>query len=172
LPVRKFGERQPKVHERVFVAPNAEVIGDVILNDDVSIWFGAVLRGDIESITVGARSNVQDNAVVHCDEGFPCVIGNDVIVGHGAIIHGATIHNGALIGMGAILLNGAVIGEGAIIAAGALVPEGKEIPAGYLAVGVPAKALREISAEERERLKKGTTVYVDEKDRYLHELES
>lgn len=169
MTIRRLGSQHPTIGERVFVAPNAEVIADVTLADDVGIWFGAVLRGDIENISIGARSNVQDNAVLHTDLGAPCTIGEDVTIGHGAIIHGATVEKGALIGMGAILLNGAKVGAGAIVAAGALVPEGKEVPAGWLAVGVPAKAVRELTAAEIERSAKNTAHYVTEKDLYLEE---
>lgn len=159
--------RTPRVGARVFVAPGAQVIGDCTLGDDVGIWFNAVLRGDLEPITVGARSNVQDGAVLHTDKGCPCQIGQDVTIGHGAIVHGAKVGDGALIGMGAIVLSGAVIGAGALVAAGALVPEGREIPAGWLAMGSPAKPLRELTPAERERIARGTADYVANKDRYL-----
>lgn len=168
--IRSLGTVRPSLGDRVFVAPSAEVIGDVTLGADTGIWFGAVLRGDIARISVGDRSNVQDNAVIHTDCDTPCLIGADVTIGHGAIVHGATVHDGALIGMGAIVLNRAVVGEGAIVAAGALVPEGKEIPARWLAIGVPAKPVRELTPAELERTRKNTAHYVAEKDRYLQDL--
>jgi len=161
------GTHRPRLGERVFIAPGARVIGDCRLGDDVGIWFNAVLRGDLEPIEIGERSNVQDGAVLHTDFGLPCRIGKDVTVGHSAIVHGATVEDGALIGMGAIVLSGARIGRGALVAAGALVPEGKEIPAGWLAMGVPAKAVRELTEEEKERIARGVVHYVEEKDRYL-----
>lgn len=161
------GRPGPKVGHRVFVAPGARVIGDCTLRDDVSIWFNAVLRGDLEPIEVGERSNVQDGAVLHTDPGLPCRIGKDVTIGHAAIVHGAIVEDGALIGMGAIVLSGARVGKGALVAAGALVPEGREIPAGWLAMGTPAKAVRELTPEERERIARGTAHYVHQKERYL-----
>lgn len=157
----------PKVGARVFIAPGARVIGACILGDDASVWFNAVLRGDLEPIEIGERSNIQDGAVLHTDAGMPCRIGREVTVGHGAIVHGAYVEDGALIGMGAVVLSGARIGKGALVAAGALVPEGKEIPAGWLAMGVPAKAVRELTPEEKERIARGVDHYVKEKDRYL-----
>lgn len=162
---------RPRTGARVFIAPGAQVIGACTLADDVGIWFNAVLRGDLEPIEVGARSNVQDGSVLHTDQGLPCIIGADVTVGHGAIVHGARVGDGALIGMGAIVLSGAVVGEGALVAAGSLVPEGREIPAGWLAMGTPAKPVRELSDEERKRAMRGTQGYVHNKDRYLKELE-
>lgn len=165
-----LGDVRPKVGARVFIADGARVIGDCTLGDDVGIWYHAVLRGDLEPIRVGARSNIQDGAVLHTDAGLPCEIGEDVTVGHGAIVHGARVGKGALIGMGAIVLSGATIGEGALVAAGSLVPEGRDIPAGWLAMGVPAKPIRELRPEERQRALKGTQGYVDNKDRYLKEV--
>lgn len=165
--VRISGAPEPRVGQRVFIAPGARVIGDCTLHDDVGIWFNAVLRGDLEPIEIGERSNVQDGAVVHTDAGLPCRIGKEVTIGHSAIVHGATVEDGALIGMGAIVLSGARIGKGAIVAAGALVPEGREIPAGWLAMGTPAKAVRELTSEERERIVRGVEHYVQQKDRYL-----
>ncbi len=162
---------RPQRGARVFVAPGARVIGECTLGDDVGIWFNAVLRGDLEPIEVGARSNVQDGAVLHTDPGLPCIIGCDVTVGHGAIVHGARVEDGALIGMGAILLSGAVIGAGSLVAAGSLVPEGREIPPGWLAMGSPAKPVRQLREDERERALSGTQSYVRNKDRYLKELE-
>lgn len=167
--VKLNGGFEPRIGRRVFVAPGARVIGRCTLDDDVSVWFHAVLRGDLEPIEIGERTNVQDGAVLHTDPGFPCRIGRDVTIGHGAIVHGATVGDGALIGMGAIVLSGARIGPGALVAAGALVPEGREIPAGWLALGTPAKAVRELTAEEKERIARGTAHYVQEKERYLQE---
>lgn len=162
-----FEGRLPLLGERVWIAPTSAVIGDVSLADDASVWFQAVLRGDIEPIRVGAESNIQDGAVLHTDEGYPCEVGRRVTIGHHAIVHGARVGDGALIGMGATVLSGAVVGEGALVAAGALVPEGKEIPPGHLAIGVPAKVVRELSEEERVRVAAGVEAYLDRKRRYL-----
>ena len=151
----------PDVHSTVFVAPGAMLIGDVTIGEESSIWFNSVLRGDLEPIRIGCRTNVQDGAVIHMDKEIPCVIGDDVTIGHGAILHSCTIGNEALIGMGAILLTGSVIGERAIVAAGALIREGQEIPPGSLAVGVPAKVLREVTEAELERVRHGKDDYVE-----------
>ena len=150
----------PNVHDTVFVAPGAMIIGDVTIGAESSIWFNSVLRGDLEPIRIGDRTNVQDGAVIHTDKAFPCSIGDDITIGHGAILHGCTIGNEVLIGMGAILLTGSVIGERAIVAAGALIREGQEIPPGSLAVGVPAKVLREVTESELERTQHGKNDYV------------
>mgnify|MGYP001077191570 CR=1 FL=1 len=168
----RLGDRSPKLGSRVFVADGAKVIGDCVLDDDVSIWFNAVLRGDIEPIVVGARSNVQDGAVLHTDPGFPCRIGEDVTVGHGAIVHGAVVGDGALIGMGAVVLSGAVIGEGALVAAGSLVPEGREIPPGWLALGTPAKPVRALTPDDLDRMARGVRHYLERKEAYLRDLRS
>ncbi len=135
-----------------WVAPNASVIGGVKLGAGASVWFAATLRSDTEAVSVGAGSNVQDGAVVHADPGFPARIGENVTVGHQAIVHGASIGAGSLVGMQAVVLNGARIGEGCLIGAGAVVTEGKEIPAGHLALGAPARAVRELSKEEKASL--------------------
>ena len=131
-----------------WIAPTATVIGDVIMKTNASVWFGAVLRGDNETITIGENSNVQDNGVLHTDMGYPLTIGSNVTIGHMAMIHGATIGEGSLIGIGAILLNGARIGRNCIIGAGALVTEGKEIPDNSLAVGAPARVVRLVTEAE------------------------
>ena len=132
---------RPEVHASAFVAPSADLIGDVTLAAHSSVWFGAVLRGDTEHVVVGEGSNVQDGAVLHADPGFPCTLGAGVTVGHRAIVHGATCEAGSLVGMGAIMLNGSRLGVGAVLGASALLPEGREIPDGMLAVGVPAKVV-------------------------------
>jgi carbonic anhydrase/acetyltransferase-like protein (isoleucine patch superfamily) len=131
-----------------WVAPNAVVLGKVKLEEDASIWFGAVLRGDNELITIGARSNVQDGSVLHTDPGFPLTIGEDCTIGHMAMLHGCTIGRGSLIGIGSIIMNGAKIGEESVIGAGALVPEGKEFPARSMVLGSPGKVVRQLSDEE------------------------
>ncbi len=153
---------------RVFVAENATVIGDVVLGDDVSVWFGAVVRGDRDRIVVGAGSNIQDNAVVHTTIGFPVTIGRDVSVGHGAVLHGCTIRDRVLVGMGAVVLNGAVVGEGSIIGAGAVITEGKEIPAHSLVLGVPGKVVKETTSAQREKIFHNAREYVRLAERYRH----
>jgi len=154
-----------------FIAPTATVLGKVELGRQVSVWFGAVLRGDYEFIRVGDGSNVQDNAVLHTDWGCPLNIGKGVVVGHAAILHGATIGDDVLIGMGAKVLNRAVIGEGSIIAAGALVPEGKEIPPRSLVMGMPGKVVREVTDEQLEKIRKNARDYVEKIPQYLSGLE-
>jgi carbonic anhydrase/acetyltransferase-like protein (isoleucine patch superfamily) len=138
------------VHESVFIAPTATVIGDVTIGANSSIWYGTVVRADLDAVVVGERTNVQDNCVIHVDRDAPTHIGNDVVIGHGAIVHSARIGDRALIGMGAILQVGCVIGEGAVVGAGAVVTENKEIPAFAVAVGIPAKVIRQLTPEQVE----------------------
>ena len=142
----------PEIGAGVWIAPTAAVIGRVVLEDDANIWFGAVLRGDGEEIRVGAGSNVQDNAVLHTDTGYPLRIGANCTVGHNAMLHGCTIGDGSLIGMGATVLNGARIGKGCLIGACALITEGKEIPDSSLVMGAPGKVIRMLDAEAQEKL--------------------
>ena len=141
--------RVPRIAGTAWVAPDANVIGDVTLEDEASVWFGATLRGDNEPIVIGAGSNVQENVVIHTDPGFPVEVAENCTIGHKAMLHGCRIGPGALIGMGATVLNGAVIGAGSLIGAGALVTEGKEIPPGSLVMGTPAKVVRALDAERR-----------------------
>jgi carbonic anhydrase/acetyltransferase-like protein (isoleucine patch superfamily) len=143
-----------------WVAPDAHVIGKVMLGADVGIWFGAVIRGDNETITLGAGTNVQEHAMLHTDPGFPLTTGRGCTLGHGAILHGCTLGDNVLVGMGAIVLNGAIIGEGSLVGAGALVTEGKEFPPHSLIVGSPARAIRTLDAAAREGLAKGAAGYV------------
>lgn len=158
----------PKVHDAVFVAPGAMLIGDVTIGEESSVWFNCVLRGDLEPIRIGCRTNVQDGAVIHMDREMPCLIGDDVTIGHGAILHSCIIGNDALIGMGAILLSGSVIGARAIVAAGALVREGQEIPPDALAMGVPAKVVRDVTAAELARVRRGKDDYVSRARQMRH----
>ena len=162
-----FGGRT--IGSETYVAPNATLAGDVNLGNNVTILFGAVLRADMDSITIGDCSNVQDNAVIHESVGKPVVIGKNVSIGHGAIIHGAKIEDNCLIGMGAIVLNDAKIGEGSLIAAGALVSERKEIPPRSLVMGVPGKVVRELTEEEVQANIINAETYVGVGQRYLHE---
>lgn len=158
--------RPELVDESAFVASNATVLGDVHVGAKASIWFGAVVRGDTDSIHIGDRSNVQDLCVVHADPGFPTRIGSDVTIGHAAVIHGATIEDGALIGIRAVVLNGAVVGSGALVGAGAVVTEGTIIPPGHLAVGVPAKVVKELTPEQIQRIEHSSAHYADAIESY------
>lgn len=151
----------PQVHPQAWVAPNATLVGQVALGEDASVFYGSVLRGDMNSIEIGARSNIQDGCVVHVDDGFPVRIGTNVSVGHRAVVHGATVEDDCLIGMGSVILNGARIGRGSVIAAGAVVPEGAEIPPGSLVAGVPGKVKRELSSEQIDGVVNNAAIYVD-----------
>ncbi len=150
----------PQVPDRAFVAGSAHLLGRVRLEEDASVWYTAVLRGDQEHITVGARTNIQDGCVLHADSGLPATLGADVTVGHRAVVHGCTVEDGCLIGMGAVLLNGCRIGAGSLVAAGTVVLEGTEVPPGSLVVGSPGKVRRELSAEERGVLAASAEHYV------------
>lgn len=156
-----IGGKEPQVDPGAFVAPTASVIGDVTLGAGASVWYGAVLRGDVERITVGAQANVQDNVTLHADPGFPVSVGERVSIGHNAVVHGATVEDDCLIGMGATVLNGAVIGAGSLVAAQALVPQGMVVPPGSLVAGVPAKVRRELSEEERQGVTLNGTMYAE-----------
>jgi carbonic anhydrase/acetyltransferase-like protein (isoleucine patch superfamily) len=160
----------PRVAADVFVAPGAAVIGDVEIGSGASIWFNAVLRGDVAAIRIGERSNVQDGAVLHVDPGTPCIVGDDVTIGHGAIVHGTTIGDSVTIGMGAIVLSRSRIGAGAVVAAGAVVPEDAVVPAGALVMGVPARERGELDPERRAFLSLGTLRYVENAERYRRTL--
>jgi len=163
-----FEGKKPSLGERVFIAPGCHILGDVRIGDDASIWYHCVLRGDIHSIDIGARSNLQDGVILHVEHGlFPTILEEESSVGHGAILHGCLLRRGCLVGMGATVLNGAEVGEGALVAAGALVREGFKIPAGTLAAGVPAVIRRDLSVEEISRVHETAARYVEYKDRYL-----
>ncbi|MFF7312235.1 DapH/DapD/GlmU-related protein [Streptomyces sp. NPDC008137] len=156
-----IGGREPQVDPEAFVAPTASVIGGVTLGAGASVWYGAVLRGDVESISVGADSNVQDNCTLHADPGFPVAVGERVSIGHNAVVHGATVEDDCLIGMGATVLNGAVIGAGSLVAAQALVPQGMVVPPGSLVAGVPAKVKRPLTEEEKQGVTLNGTMYAE-----------
>jgi len=161
--------RPELVNPSAWIAPTAILRGEVQVDALASIWFGTVIRGDSAPIHIGEGSNVQDLCCLHADPGFPCQIGQRVTIGHGAIVHGATVENDALIGIGATVLNGAIIGSGSIVGAGALVPEGKVIPPGSLAVGVPAKVIRTLTEEDRERIAHAAAHYIELSRRYAKE---
>ena len=156
-----------------FIAPTAAVIGNVVLGDGASVWFSAVIRGDNETIRIGARSNIQDGSVCHSDPGSPLTVGESVTVGHNATIHGCTIGDGTLVGINAVVLNGAKIGRNCVIGANCLVPEGMEIPDGSLVMGVPAKIRRELTSAEQAHFSHNADHYVNNAvrfDRDLHVL--
>lgn len=154
----------------IWIAPGAFVIGKVVLLEQSSVWFNAVLRGDTELIQVGRRSNVQDLALLHADPGFPCTLGDGVTIGHGAIVHGATIADNVLIGMRAVVMNGAVVSSDSIVGAGAVVSEGTVIPPGSLVLGVPGRIKRETTAEEREYIRFAASHYVGNAGRFLSQF--
>lgn len=171
MPIYALNEVAPDLAPDLgWIAPDAQVIGRVRIGSDASVWWGAVLRGDNELIDVGARSNVQDASVLHTDPGHPLHIEEDVTIGHRVMLHGCRVERGALIGIGATVLNGAVVSAGAIIGAHALVPEGRVIPPGTLALGVPARVVRELTPEERARLPESSARYVENARRYREGL--
>ncbi|PCG15005.1 MULTISPECIES: gamma carbonic anhydrase family protein [Sphingomonas] len=161
MPLYAFKDRRPTRHPDAWVAPSADVIGDVRLAEGVSVWFGAVIRGDNTPIPIGARSNVQEGAMLHSDPGAPLTVGEDCTIGHHAILHGCTIGDRVLIGMGAIVLNRAVISDDCIVGAGALVTEGKTFPPRSLIVGSPARAVRELDDAAVAALKMSAAHYVE-----------
>ena len=176
--IRSHGGIYPNLGLRVYVDLAATVIGNVSLGDDVSVWPGAVIRGDMHSITVGARSNIQDNAVLHITHasdfnpaGWPLSIGEDVVIGHRAILHGCTLGNRILVGNGAIVNDGVIVEDEVIIGAGCIVPPGKTLPSGFVYVGNPCKQLREVSEKEKTFFSYSPANYVKLKNQYLLELE-
>jgi carbonic anhydrase/acetyltransferase-like protein (isoleucine patch superfamily) len=160
--IRSFGDARPRLHPSVWLAPGCVVVGDVTIGPDSTVWYGAVLRGDVESIRIGARTNLQDQAVVHVTrDTFPAVVGDEVTVGHRAVVHGCRIGDGALVGIGACVLDGATVGEGALVGAGSVVTPGVTIPAGHVAMGTPARVVRELDLDERKLQIERTLQYVD-----------
>jgi gamma-carbonic anhydrase len=159
--IRAYKGALPRVAESAYIDSSAQVIGDVIIGERSSVWPNVSIRGDVNFIRIGDETNIQDNVVLHVDHArYPCIVGNRVTVGHAVVLHGCEIEDGALIGIGAIVLNGAKIGAGAVIAAGSVIPEGMQVPVRTLAMGIPAKVRREISAEEEERFRKNCDNYV------------
>ncbi len=175
-----FEGRSPRIDPTAFVAPGAWLIGDVEIGAQASIWYGCVLRGDGNRIRVGARSNVQDGSVIHVDpprpgtpeEGFPALIGEDVLIGHLAMVHGCTLHDRAFVGLGAIVMDGCVIESDAMLAAGALLTQGKRIPSGQLWAGRPAKYVRDLSPQDVEGMRSGAAHYVDLGRRHREAIEA
>ncbi|MEP3846127.1 MAG: gamma carbonic anhydrase family protein [Paracoccaceae bacterium] len=165
-----LGDKQPTIHDDTWVAPDANLIGDIVLEAASSVWFCATLRGDNETITVGAGTNVQENCVFHTDLGFPLTIGRNCTIGHKVMLHGCSIGDNSLIGMGATILNGAKIGKNCLIGAGALITEGKEIPDGSLVMGTPGKVVRSLDAAAIKMLEASALHYQDNMRRFRAEL--
>ena len=167
MPLYALDGIAPEIDANVgWIAPTAVLVGKIVVGADVGIWFGVVARGDNEPISIGARSNVQENAVLHTDMGFPLTIGEGCTIGHKAMLHGCTIGDNTLIGMGATVLNGAKIGNNCLIGAGALITEGKIIPDGSLVVGAPGKVIRELDEEAIEKLRRSAKGYVENARRF------
>ena len=171
MPLYRIDGQEPSVPADSWVAPSAELIGDVRLGHEVGIWFGAVIRADNTAIVVGDRTNVQEGAMLHSDPGYPLVVGSGCTIGHHAILHGCTIEDDVLVGMGATVLNGATIGAGSLVGAGALVTEGKSFPPGSLIVGSPARAVRTLDETARAGLRLSAAHYVERQRRYAAKLE-
>ena len=167
MPLHSYRGARPTIGQRVFIADGAHIIGKVTLGDDANIWFNAVLRGDIQPIMVGARTNIQDNSTVHVDYAHPALIAEDVTIGHGVTVHGCTIERQVLIGMNAVLLTGCTIGWGSIVGANALVTENKVIPPRSLVLGSPGRVVRSISDEELQELLESAKGYVEEAAAYM-----
>ncbi len=164
--IRPWREMQPRLGERVYVDVSAQVIGDVELGEDASVWMNSVVRGDVNSIRIGARTNLQDGCVVHVTARHPTQLAEDVTVGHSVVLHGCTIARLCLVGIGSIVLNGAVVGEASIVAAGSLVPEGMIVPPGSLVMGSPAAVKRRVSEQERGELQRYVQNYLGYKEEY------
>lgn len=163
----EFEDKQPQIGARVFIAPTAVIIGDVILEDDVSIWFGAVLRGDMAPIRVGKKSNIQDNCTVHTDYDKPAIIGASVTVGHNAVVHGCTIEDACLIGINAVVLNGAMVKTGSVVAAGSVVREGQVVGPNQLVAGSPAVVKRDLDETMAAKLREPAQRYARLKSKYI-----
>jgi carbonic anhydrase/acetyltransferase-like protein (isoleucine patch superfamily) len=170
--IYRLGEKRVVRHGETFVAPNATLIGSVIMHERSSVWFNVVARGDNDPIVIGPDTNIQDGSVLHTDAGVPMTIGRGVTVGHKVMLHGCTIDDHALIGIGAVVLNRAKIGKYCIIGANALITEGKEIPDGSMVMGAPGKVIRQLTDEERKKLELSAAHYVENARRYLRDLQA
>lgn len=159
LPAMPLHLPEPRIHPGALIAPGARIYGDVEIADRVFVLFGVVMRAEMDRIAIGRQTNVQDNTVIHCDEGIPCLIGERVTIGHAAVVHGTNVADGCLIGIGARTLNGSVLGEGSWLAAGSVLTEGTEIPPWTLAVGTPARVVRDLTDDERARAARGVDHY-------------
>ncbi|HQQ69550.1 MAG TPA: gamma carbonic anhydrase family protein [Alicycliphilus sp.] len=166
MAIYELGGVAPQVAASAWVADSAEVMGNVVLGEDASLWFGTVVRGDCERISIGAGTNVQDASVLHADVGVPLVIGSNVTVGHQVMLHGCTIGDESLIGIGAVVLNGAKIGKNCLVGAGSLVTEGKEFPDGSMILGSPARVVRQLTPEQIEGLRQSARHYMDNARRF------
>lgn len=162
----------PRIAPSVFLAPGSVIIGDVEIGEESSIWFNAVIRGDVAPIRIGQRSNVQDGAVLHLDAGTPCIVGNEVTIGHSAIVHGTTVGDGVTIGMGAVVLSRSTIGSESIVAASALVPEDGQVAEGTLVMGVPARERRALTPDERLASRENARRYVRNAAQYMLDLQA
>ncbi|MBB3190485.1 gamma carbonic anhydrase family protein [Halomonas cerina] len=171
MAIYRYAGQVPDIAEDVYVAETADVIGQVTLKRNASVWYQAVLRGDTDHLEVGEESNIQDGAVLHADPGFPLTVGKGVTVGHQAMLHGCTIGDGSLIGIQAVILNGAVIGKNCLVGAGAVIKEGASFPDNSLIVGAPARVVRELSEEAIADLRKNAAGYVERARRHASELE-
>lgn len=160
MSIYQLDDKAPQVHPSAWVADSAQVMGDVVLAEDSSVWFGTVIRGDTATITVGAGTNIQDGSVLHADEGLPLTVGAHVTVGHQVMLHGCTVGDGSLIGIGAVVLNGARIGKHCLVGAGSLVTEGKVFPDGSMILGSPAKVVRQLTPAQIEMLERSAQNYV------------
>ena len=166
MAIYQLDDLTPAIHETAWVADSAQVLGNVRLAQDSSVWFGVVIRGDMDAISVGRGTNIQDNSVLHADHGVPLTIGDNVSVGHQVMLHGCTIGDGSLIGIQAVILNGAKIGKNCLVGAGSLITEGKEFADNSMIFGSPAKAVRQLSAEQIEGLKMISDHYIENARRY------
>lgn len=165
--IRPYLDKTPRIGKGAWVEESAQVVGDVVVGEDTGIWFNSVVRGDVNYIRIGKRTNIQDGSILHVTrETHPLIVGDNVTVGHGVILHGCTIHSNCLIGMGSIVMDGAEVGPNSIVAAGALVPERKKIPPGWLAVGSPARLHRELTPQELDWIQKSADNYVRGKEDY------
>ena len=170
MAIYQLGEHAPEIDPSAYVAESADVIGQVTLAANATVWFGVTLRGDNERITIGENSNVQDGAMMHTDMGYPLTLGKNVSIGHQAMLHGCSVGDGSLIGIQAVILNGAKIGKGCLVGAGALITEGKEFPDHSLIVGMPAKAIRTLTQDDLDRLQNNADGYAQRGKRYRADL--
>ena len=164
--IYQIDNKQPSFDGNYFIAPNATLIGDVILKNNASVWFNVVIRADNDRIIIGENSNIQDGSILHVDTGVPLTVGDNVTVGHKVMLHGCTIGDGSLIGMNAVVLNGAKIGKGCLIGANSLIPENMEVPDGSLVLGSPGKVVKQLSTEHRKNMAYGAQHYVENGKRY------
>lgn len=165
--IKNFQGKEPKIHKTCYISESVDIIGEVVIGENSNIWFGTRARGDMNKISIGENTNIQENSVVHVDTDFPTIIGDNVTVGHGAIIHGCEISDNVLIGMGSIILNGAKISKNTIVAAGSLVSQGKTFKEGVLLMGSPAKVVRELTEEEINSIQTSANNYVALSKKYL-----